>query len=184
MTASTSGPDAAVVGRRGLFLLGGLVSASLLSACGDDDGAPPSPTTGGRKGTTAGSMTVYKDASCGCCDGWVEHAEEHGYSITTEHPAALTEVWQRHDVPAEMQSCHLALDTDGNVFVGHVPIRFVRDYLADPPEGSRGLSVPAMPVGTPGMEQGEQFDPYDVMLLGAGEPSVFRSVTARSQQRA
>nr|WP_281177471.1 DUF411 domain-containing protein [Janibacter limosus] len=70
-----------------------------------------------------------------------------------------------------------ALNPDGDVFVGHVPARFVLEYLADPPKGARGLSVPAMPVGTPGMEQGDQFDPYDVLLLTDGKPRVLAKVT-------
>lgn len=66
--------------------------------------------------------------------------------------------------------------------VGHVPARHVLEYLADPPSGSRGLSVPRMPVGMPGMEQGDQFDPYDIMLITDGEPEVFARVTTASQQ--
>ena len=106
-----------------------------------------------------------------------------GFTITTEHPEALHEVWERHDIPLDMQSCHLSLTSDGDVFVGHVPARFVLKYLADPPKGARGLSVPAMPVGTPGMEQEAEFDPYEVMLLTDGEPKVFADVRKASQQR-
>lgn len=128
------------------------------------------------------AMTVYKDASCGCCSGWVRHAEEHGFAITTELPDNLATVWTEHEIPLEMQSCHLARNRDGHLFVGHVPARHVLEYLADPPKGARGLSVPAMPVGTPGMEQGDQFDPYSVMLLTDGEPEVFAKVASAKEQ--
>ena len=65
-----------------------------------------------------------------------------------------------------------------------MPARFVIEFLTDPPEGARGLSVPAMPVGTPGMEQGEQFDPYDVMLITESGSEVFAEVTSPSDQSA
>lgn len=161
---------------------------SVLTACADGS----SPSTEGtslrskdaRPDVNADqlAMTVYKDASCGCCDGWVEHAEGHGFTITTEHPPALATVWQRHDIPLDLQSCHLARNPDGHLFVGHVPARHVLEYLAAPPTGARGLSVPAMPVGTPGMEQGDQFDPYSVMLIADGEPQVFAEVRTPSDQ--
>ncbi|MBA4085414.1 MAG: hypothetical protein C0493_10870 [Kytococcus sp.] len=128
------------------------------------------------------AMTVYKDASCGCCGGWVTHAEEHGFAITTELPDNLATVWTEHDIPLDLQSCHLARHRDGHLFVGHVPVRHVLEYLADPPKGARGLSVPAMPVGTPGMEQGDRFDPYSVMLITKGEPRVFAKVSSPADQ--
>lgn len=180
--------------RRTLLALTGVGAVSVLTACAD--GASPSaertsrrstatdPTTDTDSTTDPLAMTVYKDPSCGCCDGWIEHVEEHGFATTTEHPSSLASVWQRHDVPLDLQSCHLARTEDGHLFVGHVPARHVREYLADPPKGARGLSVPAMPVGTPGMEQGERFDPYSVMLITDGEPRVFATVQTASDQRA
>ena len=175
---------------RRTLLLAGIGSASLLTACADDGPASTTeekslPAKVADYGVDPArlAMTVYKDASCGCCSGWVDHAEDNGFTITTEHPEALHEVWERHDIPLDMQSCHLSLNSDGDVFVGHVPARFVLEYLADPPKGARGLSVPAMPVGTPGMEQEAEFDPYEVMLLTDGEPKVFADVRKASQQR-
>lgn len=184
--------------RRTLLALTGVGAVSVLTACAD--GASPSAERTSRRSTATDTttdtttdtdsttdplaMTVYKDPSCGCCDGWIEHVEEHGFATTTEHPSSLASVWQRHDVPLDLQSCHLARTEDGHLFVGHVPARHVREYLADPPKGARGLSVPAMPVGTPGMEQGERFDPYSVMLITDGEPRVFATVQTASDQRA
>ena len=178
------------ISRRSLLLLTGIGSASVLTACADDGPAALAEETSlPAKVADYGvaperlTMTVYKDASCGCCGGWIDHAKENGFSITTEHPEALHEVWEGHDIPLDMQSCHLALNSDGDVFVGHVPARYVLEYLADPPKGGRGLSVPAMPVGTPGMEEGDTFDPYEVMLLTKGKARVFADVRKASQQR-
>src|SRR5690606_22678870 len=71
------------------------------------------------------AFTVFKDPSCGCCGGWVEHAEENGFSVSTEDLEVLGEIFARHDIAVELQSCHLALSAGGAVFVGHVPARFV-----------------------------------------------------------
>ncbi len=175
--------------RRRLFTLAGVGSVALMTACADE-GSTSSTTQTALPSKVASygvdaqqlAMTVYKDPSCGCCSGWIEHAEENGFSINVEHPERLHQVWERHDIALDLQSCHLASNADGHVFVGHVPVRFVLEYLADPPKGARGLSVPAMPVGTPGMEQGDQFDPYDVLLITEQESTVFAKVTKSAQQ--
>lgn len=186
--AAAARPASRGPSRRGLLLLTGLGSMSLLAACGGEDEVPEGASAGpegaaGEVDPARLAFTVHKDPSCGCCDGWVSHAEDHGFSITVEHPDSLEDVWSRHDIPRKMQSCHLAVNPDGDVFVGHVAARFVLEYLADPPQGGRGLSVPAMPVGTPGMEQGDQLDAYDVLLLTEGGSSVFATVTEPSQQQ-
>ncbi|WP_435198271.1 DUF411 domain-containing protein [Janibacter sp. GS2] len=186
---NTSSHTSPVLDRRSLLLLAGLGSTTLLAACSDggststatQSSLPPKVAASGVAAAQL-AMTVSKDPSCGCCSGWIEHAEDNGFSVTTEHPERLHEVWERHDIPLDLQSCHLASNRDGHVFVGHVPARFIVEYLADPPRGARGLSVPAMPVGTPGMEQGEAFDPYDVLLITEGGSTVFAKVTRASQQ--
>lgn len=189
-----------VVGRRVLVMgLLGVGTVALVSGCGaepdlsaSDTGSPkPAPPTAlpdavAEYGVDPAllAFTVFKDPSCGCCGGWVEHAEENGLSVVIEHPEVMGEVFSMHDIPVDLQSCHLALNAAGTVFVGHVPVRFILEYLQDPPADSRGLTVPAMPVGTPGMEMGEQFDPYDVLMFTAdGQTEVFARVRRASEQR-
>jgi len=66
------------------------------------------------------------------------------------------------------------------VFEGHVPARYVEAFLANPPEGAIGLSVPGMPVGSPGMEVGDRQDYYQVLLLKAdGSSSIYAHVNQR-----
>lgn len=187
------------VGRRSLLSLLGAGSLLLVTACGSDSSEPgPSETGGGGSEPPESvpepveeygvdpallAVTVFKDPSCGCCGGWVDHAESNGFSVTVEHPEVLGDVFEEHDIPADLQSCHLTLNSAGSVFVGHIPVRFVLEYLQDPPEGSRGLTVPAMPVGTPGMEMGKEFEPYDVLLLSAkGGTEVFARVSKATEQ--
>ena len=76
-----------------------------------------------------------------------------------------------HGVPAALQSCHTAV-VDGYVVEGHVPAADVARLLSEAPEAT-GLAVPGMPVGSPGMEQGDAVQPYDVLLVADGQTSVF-----------
>lgn len=188
------------VSRRALIGLLGLGTVALVTGCGS--GSDSSPSAAGASTPAAPTalpdevekygvdpallaFTVFKDPSCGCCGGWVEHAEANGFSVAIEHPEVLGEVFSEHNIPVDLQSCHLAQSAGGAVFVGHVPVPFILRYLKEPPSGARGLTVPAMPVGTPGMEMGEEFEPYEVLTLTTdGPPEVFAKVTKASQQNA
>lgn len=167
------------VSRRTVLGLLGAGTLALVSGCGG------SSDTSSPDGPALLAFTVFKDPSCGCCGGWAKHAEQNGFSIAVEHPEVLGDVFIEHDIAVNLQSCHLALNPAGTVFVGHVPARFILAYLKNPPAGTRGLTVPGMPVGTPGMETGEQFDPYEVLAIKAdGSTEVFATVTKASEQKA
>lgn len=128
-------------------------------------------------------LDVYKDPSCGCCGNWINHMTARGYTATIHHPADLTQVKLDLGVPVPMQSCHTAVTASGFVFEGHVPEKFIRQFLAAPPENALGLAVPGMPLGSPGMEVGGQFTPYDLMLLRKdGSSAVFARIESASQQ--
>lgn len=125
------------------------------------------------------ALTVYKTPTCGCCGKWVEHIEGAGFDVTVKEMDNLSSVKRSQGIAPTHQSCHTAVsDAGGYVFEGHVPAKYMEAFLADPPEGARGLVVPAMPVGSPGMEYGDQFSPYDVLLLKAdGTYDVFAHVS-------
>lgn len=124
-------------------------------------------------------LDVYKSPTCGCCVKWMDHLAQSGFS-TTAHIGTLD---QDFGVPARYGSCHTGVSEQGFVFEGHVPARYVRQFLEDPPEGALGLSVPAMPVGSPGMEYRNEFNPYDVLLLKKdGTVEVYASVATYAQQ--
>lgn len=81
---------------------------------------------------------------------------------------------RRHGIPDALGSCHTGV-VEGYALEGHVPAREIRRLLAERPK-ARGLAVPGMPVGSPGMEQGARRDPYDVLLVHAdGRTSVYSS---------
>ncbi len=129
------------------------------------------------------TMTVHKDPNCGCCGKWMTHMEAAGFTTTANHPRQLNELKDSLGVPRQLRSCHTAVTENGYVFEGHIPARYVQAYLDAPPEGSLGLAVPAMPVGSPGMEVGDRFMPYDVLLLNRdGSIAVFAHVASPDQQ--
>jgi hypothetical protein len=129
------------------------------------------------------SATVYKDVNCGCCEEWIEYAEGHGMQSQVQHPADITVFKDRYQVPQQMRSCHTAVTQEGYVFEGHVPAKYMAQFLAKPPVDAIGLAVPNMPMGSPGMEYQGQFDPYNVMQLNKdGTSSVYASIESEQQQ--
>lgn len=117
------------------------------------------------------SMTVYKSPWCGCCGAWVEHLKAHGFSVNVVQMDDLAAVKERYGIAPQLQSCHTGV-IDGYVIEGHVPAQDVTRLLAERPE-ARGIAVPGMPVGSPGMEQGDQRDPYAVLLFDDNRIKVF-----------
>jgi hypothetical protein len=111
-------------------------------------------------------MTVTKDPSCGCCGAWVEHVRKAGLSVEVMESAEVNRLKVRLGVPEALASCHTA-EIGGYVIEGHVPADVIKRLLAERPQG-KGLAVPGMPVGSPGMEvEGVEDDTYDVVLFGA-----------------
>lgn len=116
-------------------------------------------------------MTVYKSASCGCCHLWVEHARANGFTVRTIDTEELPKVKAEMGVPAALQSCHTVVVANYLV-EGHVPAADIKRMLSEKP-AIRGLAVPGMPVGSPGMEQGPA-QRYDVIAFtAAGQRSVY-----------
>lgn len=110
------------------------------------------------------TVTVRKDPNCGCCTGWVQHLRDSGFAVRVEETSDLDSVRTRLGVPAELAACHTA-EVDGYLVEGHVPAEAIRRLLLDRPN-ARGIVVPGMPVGSPGMEGGKP-QPYTVILFGA-----------------
>jgi hypothetical protein len=108
-------------------------------------------------------LTVWKDASCGCCGGWIRHMQAAGFSVTAHDSADMATVKRVRGVPDALQSCHTAI-IDGYVVEGHVPAADVKRLLADRPE-AKGVAAPGMPASSPGMDQ--PGEPYTVVLFGA-----------------
>ena len=119
-------------------------------------------------------MTVYRSPSCGCCGVWVDHAKKHGFRIEDIKTEEMEALKQKHNVPAELASCHTTI-IDGYVMEGHIPADDVKRFLAEKPDNLIGLAVPGMPIGTPGMEARDIKQPFQVLAFNdKGEVEVFR----------
>lgn len=121
-------------------------------------------------------VEVWKDPSCGCCKDWVSHLEANGFAVKVNE-TGNNAMRAKLGIPQKLGSCHTAL-VGGYAVEGHVPAADIRKLLKDKPEAI-GLTVPGMPVGSPGMDgaiYGKRRDPYDVLLvLASGEARVFSS---------
>ncbi|EGK11857.1 DUF411 domain-containing protein [Psychrobacter sanguinis] len=129
------------------------------------------------------SASVYKDANCGCCTEWISYANKAGLQSTYQHPEALSVVKDRYAVPQQMRSCHTTVTNDGYVFEGHIPAKFMAQFLENPPSKAIGLAVPSMPVGSPGMEYKGKFMPYKIFQLNKdGSYEEFAAVDTPQKQ--
>jgi hypothetical protein len=119
--------------------------------------------------TTAGaspvSLEVYKSPTCGCCGKWLGHVESQGFTTIARDTDELDAIKAKLGIGTAYRSCHTAISPEGFVFEGHVPAKFIRRFLDEKPAGAIGLAVPGMPAGSPGMEVGDRFMPYEVVLL-------------------
>jgi hypothetical protein len=114
---------------------------------------------------TETSVEVWKSATCACCGNWVKHLEANGFAVTVNaaEPAMLAQIKRQAGISTKLASCHTA-KIDGYVIEGHVPAPDMKRLVAEHPDAV-GLTVPGMPVGSPGMEQGVESEPYDVLLI-------------------
>ncbi len=109
-------------------------------------------------------LTVHKSPYCGCCKQWIEHMRAHGFEVTVVETEDLGPVKARVGVPPGKGSCHTA-EVEGYFVEGHVPAEDVKRLLAERPD-ARGIALPGMPIGSPGMEiEGVPPQAYTVELV-------------------
>lgn len=119
-------------------------------------------------------VMAFRNPGCGCCEQWALRMEQAGFAVTMTDDPALDERRAALGVPAPLAGCHVALMGD-YVFEGHVPPEDILSFLTAKPN-ARGLAVPGMPMGSPGMEMGGTADPYDVLIFTAdGSSKVYAS---------
>lgn len=167
-----------------------LSAVIVLAACGNADAAPGQPSSEALSSpapvATAETpeatqelptVVVYKTATCGCCNGWVEHLREAGFTVDARNVSDLMSVKLDAGVPGPLVTCHTAL-VDGYVVEGHVPVEQIKRMLAERPDVA-GIGVAGMPIGSPGME-GPNARPYEVIAFGrGGDMSVYAQVDPR-----
>jgi hypothetical protein len=147
--------DTLIISRRALLVgAGGFVVATSLRA----EGLP--------------KVAVTKDPNCGCCGGWVEHLKGAAFPVEVSEATDVNRVKVRLGVPQALAACHTA-EVDGYVIEGHVPAPAIKRLLAERPQ-AKGLAVPGMPVGSPGMEvEGSEPETYSVVLFGPSGQRTF-----------
>jgi len=117
-------------------------------------------------------VVVTKDPNCGCCGGWVDHMRAAGFPVDVVATPEVNRIKARLGVPHDLASCHTA-EVGGYVIEGHVPADAIKRLLAEKPQ-AKGLAVPGMPIGSPGMEvEGVAPDTYEVVLFGSSGQTTF-----------
>lgn len=126
----------------------------------------------------ATDISVFKSPNCGCCQKWVDHLETNGFQAQVTDTDRMNMIKHEHGIASQYQSCHTGV-IDGYVFEGHVPAAVMQKFLKEKPEDAIGLAVPGMPMGSPGMEMGNRYDDYDVLLLKKdGSSEVYEHISA------
>lgn len=111
-------------------------------------------------------LTVYKNENCGCCNKWIAHLHENNIHVKAIDVDDMGLIKSQYHIKPYMRSCHTAVSDDGFVFEGHVPAKYIKRFLSEKhTEQTIGLAVPAMPLGTPGMEMEGMFHKYNIELL-------------------
>ncbi len=136
---------------------------------------PDAESTAYLETSSTTEVVMYKQATCMCCAKWADHMAENGFEVEQIPTDTLMEVKTQNGISRENASCHTAF-VGGYVVEGHVPAKEVERLLAEKPDAI-GLTVPAMPIGSPGMEvEGREADNYDVLLIARdGSTSVWAS---------
>lgn len=160
--------SAALTRRSALLGATAIASLALLgcSASGSASG-PTEDERGVRSAAAEKAMLVFRDPSCGCCHTWAEIARKAGYDVDLRDHQDMPGLKRRLGVPEQLASCHTA-QIAGMVIEGHVPLEDVARLLDERPAGVKGIAVPGMPLGSPGMEvPGGTKQPFKVMAFDA-----------------
>lgn len=109
----------------------------------------------------AADVINNKSPYCGCCTEWTKHMQDAGFTVEEKLHEDMNPIKQKLGVTPELASCHTA-EINGYVFEGHIPADDIKAFLDNPPRNAKGLAVPGMPMGSPGMEYGNEKDEYSV----------------------
>lgn len=128
-------------------------------------------------------LIVYKTPTCGCCKKWITHIEDGGIVAYSKDSQNIGKIKTKYAIKPNYRSCHTAVSRNGFAFEGHVPAKFIQQFLSEDHPNAIGLSVPAMPVGSPGMEVGDRFMPYKVLILFKdGTSKVYAKIKTYEEQ--
>ncbi|MEO1131540.1 MAG: DUF411 domain-containing protein [Cyanobacteria bacterium J06639_1] len=119
------------------------------------------------------SVVSFRSPTCGCCKGWVEHMRAEGFTVDDQIVEDISAKKTELGIPGELAACHTAV-VDGYLVEGHIPAEAIAQLLDEKPE-VKGIAVPGMPIGTPGMEFGDERESFSVYSFTEdGQTEVFR----------
>ena len=116
---------------------------------------------------------MYKSPSCGCCTGHAAELERRGYDVEIVESSNMNQIKSEHHIPGHLQSCHTVIIGD-YFFEGHIPIDVINEFLEEQPDVD-GLTLPGMPLGTPGMP-GKKIAPYRIFSITDGVGTLYKTV--------
>jgi hypothetical protein len=120
------------------------------------------------------TVMLYKNPECGCCEGYAGYLRQYGFVVTVKAAYDLAEISRKAGIPPDLEGCHTAFFGD-YVVDGHVPIEAIGKLLEGYP-AIKGITLPGMPLGSPGMN-GEKTGPLTIYAIGQdGKPSVFMTL--------
>ncbi len=124
-------------------------------------------------------IVVYKTPTCRCCGNWVAHLRNAGLEVSVVNVSSTQPIQSRVGVPRQLGSCHTAVVGDYWV-EGHVPADLIQRLITEKPDDSRGIAIPGMAIGSPGMEGLNPAD-YDVVAYDTeGNTIVYASRQGRA----
>ena len=136
-------------------MLGGIAAVGAIMVAGKAVAAPAKP-----------KIVMHRSPTCGCCMKWADKARDAGFDVTVSNVQDIAAVKRKLGVPDMLASCHTSV-AGGYAIEGHVPFQHVKKLLATKPK-VRGIAVPGMPLGSPGMEvPGYAGDAFEVFAFDA-----------------
>jgi len=115
--------------------------------------------------------TLYRNPGCGCCLEYARYLRRNGFDVDVSS-RSMTAIREKHGVPDALEGCHVTVIGD-YVVEGHVPADVVQQLLTERPR-VKGIAVPGMPIGSPGMEQGATKQRYSVFTFDdAGKTTLY-----------
>lgn len=107
-------------------------------------------------------VTLYKNPSCTCCEGYAQYLDQNGFKVDVKPTNDLAEISRKAGIPEALEGCHTSFIGD-YVVDGHVPVKTIRKLLDEKP-AIAGITLPGMPSGTPGMS-GEKAGPLTIYAV-------------------
>ena len=124
----------------------------------------------------------YRSASCGCCKKWVNHLQDNGLKVVDNVVEDVSVIKNQYQIPNNLRSCHSA-QIDNYTIEGHVPIESINKLFREKPN-IKGIAVPGMPLGSPGMEMhsheshSHDYENYKVVSFSkTGKTKIFDNIS-------